>query len=120
MLRLLEKVQKNLSVDKLIWFMKLADHYRLDKVNEKAIEQATRTSSEILENNSEFYDLSPTTTTKIFMGRLRLFEKVQQKINKKLSEAEAHCSVYHKKESGICLKCYSSIGKFTSSEFGKL
>ncbi|CAG2219230.1 unnamed protein product [Mytilus edulis] len=119
MLRQIENGPKSLPVEQLVWFMKLADHYKLETIIDKAIEQATRTPSDLLENNSEFYDLSPTTTTKIFMGRLRLFEKAHQKIQKKVAEIEAHCSVYHKKDS-ICTKCYVSIGKLAVGEFLRL
>jgi hypothetical protein len=119
MLRQVEGSHKSVKMEKVVWFMKLAEHYQLDDVHEKAMDLAIRTPSELLENNSEFYDLSPTTTTQILMGRLRLFEKASQKIQKKLSETETHCSLYHKRE-GICTKCYVSIGKLAAVEFTKL
>jgi hypothetical protein len=49
LIRQVEGIHKSVKMEKVVWFMKLAEHYQLDDVHEKAMDLAIRTPSEPLQ-----------------------------------------------------------------------
>ncbi|KAJ8319905.1 hypothetical protein KUTeg_001492 [Tegillarca granosa] len=123
---LLDQLQKNpkkLAPDKLILYMHLAETYNLEEVKNLSFDVATRTSSDLLENTEGFWNLPHVVTSSLFVQRLKLFEQAGKKINKKLNEAETHCSLYHKNERWgdmLCNKCMAAVGKVAATEITQL
>ncbi|XP_069108176.1 BTB and MATH domain-containing protein 38-like [Argopecten irradians] len=119
----LNRNRKCISPDKLVKTIQLADQYGLESVQKQCFEIATRTSSDLLENVQGFWDLSHVHTATIFLQRLKLFELASKKVSKRLTEVEAHCSLYHKNDrwgDSLCNKCLASVGKVAAVEITKL
>ncbi|XP_033728295.1 uncharacterized protein LOC117317569 [Pecten maximus] len=119
----LNRNRKCISPDKLVKTIQLADQYGLGSVQQQCFDIATRTSSDLLENVQGFWDLSHVHTATIFLQRLKLFESASKKVGKRLTEVEAHCSLYHKNDrwgDSLCNKCLASVGKVAAVELAQL